>query len=87
MLERCCLELLIWWLFRTPPHGLNSVIQRENPTQFLEAISAVVLKFSKMPLPNSGNRPDPGQRASLETVPLLGISFPTEENELEYEAV
>ena len=46
----------------------------------------MVLKFSKMPEHNSSDRPDPGQRAFLKTVLLLGTGFPMEENELMYEA-
>ena len=40
-----------------------------------------------MPVPNSSNRSDPGQRVSHKTVPLCVTGFLMEENELVFEEV
>ena len=48
---------------------IASIQCQQTQTQFLEAISAVVLEFSKIPVYYISNRPEPGQRAPLKTIP------------------
>ena len=78
------LERIVSWFIRFSNLGLTSEIQQ---TQFLEAISAVDVGKGILPIHSSGNRPDPGQRASSKMAPPPGVRLSLEENELVYEAV